>query len=588
MTDNKNMIVAVVLSLLVLVAFQFLYEKPRQVQRQAEMARQQSLVENNASPSSNAAAPATPVSSSLEPAMPQTEATRPRAELVAAGLAAGTRLRIDTPRVDGTINLIGGRLDDLSLINYHETVDPKSPEIVVLAPLGTTSPYYADFGWLCDDQSLKLPGADTRWSAAGSEPLTPQKPVTLTWDNGQGLIFVRNITVDENYLFTVTQSIRSTLDHAVKLYPYGLVSRHGTPATISSTLHEGGIGVLDGNLQEITYKQMREKPEEHDNSTGGWMGITDDYWLVAMIPEQTTAITARFAHDRHGDQDIYQADYREAAITLVPQSSVMVTDRLFAGAKVVHLLDHYEDELGVPHLDKAVNFGRLYIIAKPLFYAVDFFGTTLGNFGLGILAFTVMLRLLLYPLANKSFVSMSKMKLLQPEIAALKEKHGDDRAKMSQELMELYKKNNANPLSGCLPILVQIPIFFALNRVLYVTIEMWHAPFYGWIKDLSAQDPTSIINLFGLLPYAPPAFLPGWLNIGILPIIMGLTMVLQQRMNPPPADPTQAKMMTFMPIFITFTLARFPAGLVIYWAWNNTLSVLQQFYIQRRVKAATA
>jgi YidC/Oxa1 family membrane protein insertase len=522
---------------------------------------------------------------------PAASAFKPRAE----ALAASPRIEIRSERLLGTISLVGGRLDDLTLANYRETVSPTSPQIVLLNPIGTEDAYYADFGWVADaGTTIKLPGSDTRWSADGAT-LTPDRPVTLSWDNGEGLTFTRSFALDKNFMFTVTDGVKNSGAAAVKLYPYGRIRRVGTPPLAGyAILHEGLLGVLGGSLKEEKYSAIAKAGSEPFESTGGWLGITDKYWLVALAPDQATPIHVNFLHATEGGKDAYLTNYNAAnALDVAPGASASASTHLFAGAKEVHLLANYRDDLGIPLFERAVDFGYLFFLTKPLFYLLDFLYRVIGNFGLAILALTVCVRILMFPLANKSFRAMNKMKKLTPLMTELRERNKDDKAKLNQEMMELYKREKVNPAAGCLPVLVQIPIFFCLYKTLFVTIEMRHAPFFGWIKDLSAPDPTTWINLFGLLPWHLPhdfAYL-GPLNgivsavasLGVWPIMMGVTMFLQQKMNPPPPDPVQAKIFMFLPVIFTFTLSRFPAGLVIYWAWNNLLSISQQRLLMWRM-----
>jgi len=482
--------------------------------------------------------------------------------------------------------LLGGRIDDLVLNNYREELDPDSPNIVLLRPTQGENPYYAEFGWL--GTGVKLPDANSVWRANGTT-LTPKAPVTLSWDNGEGLVFEQTFALDDLYMIQVSQRIRNQTTSPVTMTPYGLVSRTGTPSILGFyILHEGLVGVLneternvDYQLKEIDYEDLRDDGPQEFTAKGGWLGITDKYWLVALIPDQEEPIKARFISGKRGAVDLYQTDYISQPRSIPAGGSVTVSNRLFAGAKEVKILDRYEEELRVPLFDKAVDFGWFYFLTKPIFYALDWLNTQLGNFGLAILALTVGIKLLFFPLANKSYVSMSKMKLLQPKLVELRERFGEDRQRLNQEMMALYKKEGANPAAGCLPILIQIPVFFSLYKVLFVNIEMRQAPFFGWIHDLSAPDPLGLLTAFGLISWDVPDSL-GIVNLGIWPIIMGITMFLQQKLNPAPTDPIQAKVFMFMPIMFTFLLAQFPAGLVIYWAWNNILSITQQYVIMRR------
>ena len=580
--EQRNLLIAIVLSVGILIAFQFAFERMRPPQPPSPSGGQSATAPATTGRTPQSAAP-TPSASSTAPGAATPEAAAPAraAETRETALAEQPRVKIETPRLHGSIDLLGARFDDLTLATYHETVDPKSPEVELLSPPGTLDPYLAEFGWVAATPDVKVPGPQTRWTASGG-PLTPTNPVILTWDNGQGLIFTRTISVDPNYMFTVRDSIRNTGSTPVKLLPYGLISRTGTPHVAGYyILHEGMIGYLDGSIQEVKYSSLNpDKPLDY-SSSGGWLGFTDKYWLTSLIPPQDEGIKARFTHTVDGGIDRYQADYLGPEVTVAPDGSTETSARFFAGAKEVNLLDTYKDS-GIPLFDRAIDFGWFYFLTKPIFLILQFFYQILGNFGLAILLLTLCVKLLFFPLANKSYNAMSKMKLLQPEIQKLRERFPDDKARQQQEMMALYKRVGANPLAGCLPIVIQIPVFFALYKVLFVTIEMRQAPFFGWIHDLSAPDPTSFANLFGLIPFSPPAIL----MIGAWPLFMGLTMFLQQKLNPQPVDPVQARMFMLLPIVFTYMLAAFPAGLVIYWAWNNLLSIAQQWAIMHRAGAA--
>jgi YidC/Oxa1 family membrane protein insertase len=564
MDQQRNLIVAVALSIAILLGFEL-------IQRQFHPPVP--------APATQTATPSVPTATA--PSAPEAAAppeAKPRADV----LAGAPRVAIDTPSLKGSIALVGGRLDDLILSKYRETIDPDSPPIVLLSPNGAEHPYFIEYGWVAArDSGIKAPDGTTRWTASEGA-LTPEHPVDLRWDNGAGLRFVRHYAVDDNYMFTVTQTVENGSGQPVTLYPYALVSRTGNPVTSSTyILHEGPIGVLDGTLKEIKYSEIKpDKPEEF-KSTGGWLGITDKFWLTALIPDQKEALTAHFRAELRDKKDVYRIDYTGGERVVPPGGSVSSTDHLFAGAKEVHLLDSYASADNIPLFDHAIDFGWFYWITKPIFLTLDFFYQRIGNFGLSILLLTVIIKLIFFPLANKSYRAMSKMKLLQPEMEKLRERFGDDKARLQQEMMALYKRVGANPMAGCLPIIIQIPVFFSLYKVLYVTIEMRHAPFFGWIHDLSAPDPTTFVNLFGLLPFTLPPTL-AFLHIGAWPLIMGVTMFLQQRLNPQPADPVQAKMFMVLPVVFTYMLSQFPAGLVIYWAWNNLLSIAQQWLIMRR------
>ncbi|RDI59377.1 membrane protein insertase YidC [Microvirga subterranea] len=584
--ENRNLIVAIVLSVAVLIGWQYFFAAPQaDKQRQAAQQQQTTHVTPNAPTPSQAGGPSAPVPGTV----PSTPAA-PVVESREAALARTPRVAIDTPAIAGSINLRGGRIDDVALKNYHETVDPRSPKIVLLSPAGTQNPYYAEFGWL-GAEAGPLPNAETVWTA-DRQTLTPSTPVTLSWDNGQGLVFRRTITVDDKFMFTVKSTVENRGSAPVTLQSYGLVSRHGKPTTLGYyVLHEGMIGVLgDNGLQELTYANLDKKEQvagagtvgqTWQDVTGGFLGITDKYWAAAVIPDQTQPYQGSFT-SRQGQ--IYQAAAAGSTQTVQPGASAEVTQRLFAGAKEVATVDAYHSALNIKNFDLLIDWGWFYFITKPLFKVLDFFYRLFGNFGVAILLVTVILKAIFFPLANKSYASMAKMKAVQPEMASIRERYADDKMKQQQALMELYKKEKINPVAGCWPVLIQIPVFFALYKVLFVTIEMRHAPFFGWIRDLAAPDPTTIFNLFGLLPYNPGAVpvVGHFLLLGAWPIIMGITMWLQMKMNPEPPDPVQKQVFAWMPVIFTFMLGSFPAGLVIYWAWNNLLSVTQQAFIMRR------
>ncbi|AUN30248.1 membrane protein insertase YidC [Niveispirillum cyanobacteriorum] len=570
MTDQKNLVLTIVISIAILFGFHYFYERPRQLAAQAEAQRQQALVAEQAPSTVPGATPGI----GADAAVP---AVRDRA----AVLAETGRVAISTPSLHGSINLRGGRVDDLTLAKYKTTPDKNSPEVVLLAPVGTEHPYYAEFGWVAANagDGVALPKADTVWTASANT-LTPDSPVTLSWDNGAGLVFERTFAIDANYMFTVTQRVRNETGAPVALNPYGFVQRRGTPKVEGTyVLHEGPLAIVDGTLKEYKYGDLKEDGKTINlSSTGGWIGITDKYWLVGLIPDQAQTTDMRVLHQKAAT-DIYQIDYKAPAVTVAAGAAAETTHRLFAGAKIVGLLNEYNDKLGIDSLDYAVDWGWFYFLTKPFFHGLDWLGVTIGNFGIAILVFTVFLRLAFFPIANKQYEAFAKMKKLQPKMEELKKKHGDNREALSMEMMKLYKEEKANPLAGCLPILLQIPVFFALYKVLYVTIEMRHAPFYGWIHDLSAPDPTTLFNLFGLIPWDPPSFL----HIGIWPLLMGVTMWLQQKMNPSNPDPVQQKVFMLLPFIFTYMMAAFPAGLVIYWTWSNLLSIAQQWFIMRRM-----
>ena len=589
MVENKNLILAIALSIVIVLGFEFLVNKPRLDRERAQQAERQAATQTMPTAPSQAPtgaqAPATQTNVPAAPGAPAatTPATPPVVDR--AGLIAQQqRIRIDTPAMSGSIVLKGARIDDLKLNHYRETVDRNSPAIILLTPQGVQHSYFAQFGWV-GPQGVAVPDDNTEWTA-DQRTLTLSTPVTLSWDNGQGLRFERKIALDGEYMFSVTDRVVNSGSAAVQLFPYGLVARDGLPHTQGFyILHEGPLAVMDGTLREPSYADLKTKQKIEFETTGGWLGFTDKYWLVTLVPDQKAAVKARFNHSLFNGDDRFQADYLGAAMSAAPGGTIEATNRVFAGAKELNLLTYYQDKLGITKFDLAIDFGWFYFLTKPIFLILDYFYRLIGNYGLAILLLTVLVKLIFFPLANKSYKAMNKMKLLQPEMEKLKAKYGDDRQKMSTEMMALYKRVGANPLAGCLPVVIQIPVFFALYKVLFISIEMRHAPFFGWIHDLSAPDPTSVFNLFGLLPWAPPElhFIAG--TIGAWPLIMGVTMFMQQKMNPAPPDPVQAKIFLAMPVIFTFILAPFASGLVIYWAWNNTLSVLQQWVILRQMKA---
>jgi YidC/Oxa1 family membrane protein insertase len=590
--DNKNLILAIALSLAVLLGWQYFYAAP-EAERQRQAAQQQSAQVNPNAPnppvSPSQAGGASPTVPGTVPSTPAT----PVIESREAALARTKRVPIDTPAIAGSINLRGGRIDDVALKNYRETVNPRSPNIILLSPEGTQNPYYAEFGWAAT-QGVSVPNATTEWTTEGGR-LTPSTPVTLTWDNGQGQIFRRIISVDDKFMFTVKSTVENRGGSPVDVRPYSLVSRHGKPTTLGYyVLHEGLIGYIgDNGLQEYKYDAIdKETPaagstvseKKWDSVQGGFLGITDKYWAAAVIPDQAQTYQGAFTSQQSQAGRTYHAIVQGTPQTVQANATTETTQRFFAGAKEVATVDSYQDNLGIKNFDRLIDWGWFYFITKPLFKALDFFYHLVGNFGIAILIVTVLLKILFFPLANKSYASMAKMKAVQPEMASIRERYGDDKMKQQQALMELYKKEKINPVAGCWPVLIQIPVFFALYKVLFVTIEMRHAPFFGWIRDLAAPDPTSIFNLFGLLPYNPGAVpvLGPFLMLGVWPILMGITMWLQMKMNPEPPDPVQKQVFAWMPVIFTFMLGSFPAGLVIYWAWNNLLSVSQQGFIMRR------
>ena len=582
--DNNRLILAVVISVVILLGFELIM--PRQSHQAIQ---QQASQSTRTTPAGQAPSPIVDAG---------TSGSSPVAVPAPAGAPIGAkdaRLPIEATRVQGSIDLTGARLDDLVLRDYHETVHAGSPLVRVLEPGSDPQPNFVQLGWTAAPGSdIALPDGRTRWTA-NRPSLTQAGPVTLSWDNGAGLVFELVISVDQDFMFSVTQRVRNTTGHAVSLYPWSRVSRAYTPAVTGGYLvHEGPIAVIGGRLEEQSYKNLRTESaagggiawsaEQPAGSDTGWAGITDKYWLTAVIPPAGAVHTGSYRFVPNSGAGTYQIAFIAARPELVAAgATVSSVSHVFAGAKEVHLLDHYMDTLHITDFWKAVDFGWFAFLTKPIFFVLDWLNNRLGNFGLALLAFTLLVKTLFFPLATKSFRSMSKMKLLGPKMTAVRERYKDDPMQMNKEMMALYKTEGVNPASGCLPMLVQIPVFWCLYKDLYVTIEMRQAPFFGWIRDLSVPDPTNLFNLFGLIPFDPTAISP-MLQLGVWPIILGATMFMQQRMNPPPPDPTQAKLFQIMPLIFTFVLARQPAGLVIYYCWNNTLTVAQQWLIMRNTR----
>ena len=530
------------------------------------------------------------------PVAQTTSAASPAAPGQAPAATSGTpipppanvpRVTIDAPRVTGSLSLLGARLDDLRLRDYHESVAKDSPLVRVLEPLTGSQPDFVQFGWSAAD-GVKVPDDSTLWTSSGGK-VAPDHPVTLTWDNGAGLTFSVLVSVDQNYLFSVKQSVHATGTASVQVWPWQRVRRDYQPPTAGySVLFEGLLGVVDNQLHTMTYSAVKSAADKaggqgYDHTgAGGWAGFTDKYWLTAMVPDQTVPMTTSWVHTNDGGIDHYQVSYATSdAEKIAPGATQTFDSRVFVGAKEVHLLDRYETQDHIPLLSYAVDWGHLFFLTKPFFYALDWLYSVFGNFGVAIMVFTLGVKLLFYPIAARSYRSMGKMRLLGPKITQVRERYKDDPAKLQSEMMAVYKAENVSPVSGCAPMLLQIPVFFALYKVILVTIEMRQAPFFGWIHDLSATDPTNIFNLFGLIPFNPSTISP-FLHLGVWPLVMGATMFFQQKLNPPPPDPAQARMLQFMPLIFMFSMGRFPAGLVIYWSWNNTLTMAQQWYIQRQ------
>jgi len=537
-------------------------------------------VSPSATPGTGIKAPGVTPEGAVPGASPAAAAPQTREEAV----ASSPRIPVETPSLKGSIALKGGRIDDLVLVKYHETVDPKSPNVTLFSPTGSPHPYFAEYGWVAQGgSSQKVPDRDTLWTVSGPATLTPATPVSMQWDNGQGLVFKRTVSVDDNYMFTIVDTVENKGAAEVSLIPYARIRREGTPKVQGNwIMHEGLIGVIgeQGEQKSKYSTAVDDGTRTFEPAVGGWIGFTDKYWASTLIPEQKANYRAQFQgwpERSPAEPAAYQTDYVRDAVTIAPGQTASVEAQLFAGAKEVKVLQQYQST-GVEKFDLLIDWGWFFFITKPLFYLMEAINSVVHNFGVTILILTVLVRLAFFPLANKQYASMAKMKKLQPQIEAIRERYKDDKAKLQQAQMDLYRDAKVNPIAGCLPVLLQFPVFFALYKVLYITIDMRHAPFFGWIKDLSAPDPTSLFNLFGLLPYQVPEFL----HIGVWPLLMGITMWLQMQLNPQQADPVQQQIFNWMPVIFTFMLAAFPAGLVIYWAWSNTLSLAQQSYIMKK------
>ncbi|RCL01437.1 MAG: YidC/Oxa1 family membrane protein insertase [Candidatus Tokpelaia sp. JSC085] len=588
MEYNRNFLVAIVLSLLVITGWQFFFVSPKKTENhkttevtgiveskeihQTGVPREKYTTEIGRPIISAQGGTGTPVEMTARKRM--------------AVIRKTDRIAIETPHLKGSISLVGARIDDLLLKNYHMTVKKTSPNIALLNPMVFKQGYFAEFGFSSDTLKTAIPRNETRWKITGkNQCLTPESPVQLVFDNGNGLIFLRKISVDDQYMFTFEDSVKNLTKGDISLASYGRISRVSPPDTASGTylLHEGLIGIIGNDgLKTKTYDDLSEakgadRTVSFNQATGGWIGITDKYWAVALIPSQTIPFEAHFSFDDVGGTD-YQSSYLGKAFSVASGATKTIVNHVFAGAKQVDVIDNYEKKIGIKQFELLIDWGWLNFITKPMFVLIDWLYQLVGNFGFAILLVTVILKIVLFPLANKSYKSMARMKNVQPAMMEIREKYAEDKIRQQQAIVELYRREKINPLAGCWPLIIQFPIFFALYKVLYITIEMRHAPFFGWIQDLAAPDPTSFFNCFGLLPYNVPHFL----MIGFWPIVMGITMFLQMRMNPTPHDPTQAMLFNWMPIIFTWMLAGFPAGLVIYWAWNNTLSIIQQAIIMKR------
>jgi YidC/Oxa1 family membrane protein insertase len=579
--QNRNLILATALSFAVIMVWFLLFPPPEQAPQQPPDTEASQTADGITTPAADGTR-----------ATPEIGATAAASR--ADALARSPRVPIRTDRLTGSLSLTGGRIDDLSLLDYHVTIDPNSPNVTLFTPAGAPEAYYALYGWapaggLAFDA---VPGPTTEWQVESGEVLTQDSPVTLVWDNGAGLVFRRTVAVDDEYMFTMTQSVENTGDAEVRLAPYGIVARHGVPSNLKNfyILHEGVIRMADGELSEIDYSSVedfaldpseRASAERTQVNENGWIGFTDHYWMSTLIPDPGQAFTAVTKYTE--GSNTFQTDMRLPVLSVGPGAEAEASTYLFAGPKEWEEIRDYQNNLGIDRFVDSIDWGWFFFLTKPIFLALHYLHGLIGNMGVAIIVLTLGIKALLFPLAYKSYVSMSKMKMLQPEMERIKEQVGDDRVKMQQEVMALYKREKVNPAAGCLPILLQIPIFFSLYKVIFVTLELRHAPFFGWIQDLSAPDPTSILNLFGLLPWAAPgptSFL-AVISIGAWPILMGISMWLQMKLNPAPTDKTQAMIFNWMPFLFMFMLGHFASGLVIYWFFNNVITFTQQYIIMR-------
>ena len=566
--DTRNVLMAVILSTIIIVGWQVLVVDPELKKSKTEISK---IEQTKPSPTVDGGKPSAPSLSAKAPE-PQKIITRQDA------VSTGQRIRIENSKLFGSISLTGALIDDVTLKNYKETIDKKSPEVVVLNPKQMNTGYYLESGWASANNVI-VPDNNSVWKLVKNKTLTPTTPIELEWDNQKGLIFTKKIEVDNQYLFKITETFRNNSKDKVDLFHYSQITRKEKPAVQNFyILHEGLIGVIDENLKEEKYDDIKDKNQKYQGSSG-WVGITDKYWLTAIVPQKKQAFNAEFTFD-----NTYKANYiLTSPNSANPGQNSSSSAQLFIGAKEVQVIDNYAEKAQINKFDLAIDWGWFYFFTKPLFFIIDYLFKLCGNFGVAIIILTAGIRLLFFPLANYSFVSMAKMKALQPEMTRLKDLYKDDKQKIQLEMMALYRKEKINPVSGCLPMLIQIPFFFAIYKMLFVTLEMRHAPFFGWIQDLSAPDPTTIFNLFGLIPWNPPSFL----IIGVWPILMGVTMWIQQKLNPAPTDPIQAKIFAFFPFFLTVMLASFPSGLVVYWTVNNVLTMAQQYIIIKKTKTKT-
>ena len=559
MENQKNLFLAIIISMAIIFGFQLLVPQPERTPITEEQTNSESLVDLSIQKSS-------------------TTVLAERNEVI----NETGRVNFDNLKIKGSINLNGGLIDDLILEEFRETLDPTSDLIEFLNPLGSDNAYYLDTGWVSSDSTIELPDSSSIWSA-DKNSIGINDPVKLTWTSDQNITFEKIISLDEDYLFSVDQRVINNSGLSFDLYPYGLSKRQGIPEMQNFfILHEGPLSITDSVLKEYDYDDLKDDKKIKHPSIGGWIGMTDKYWQTAIIPNQNEPVQQTYSYSFVDNVDNFQTDIVGQKIAVSNNASISHNFMIFAGPKIVKVIDKYMEEYGVQEFDRSVDFGWFYFLTKPIFHTLEFIFGYVGNFGWSIIIFTILMRICFFPLAQQSFKSMAKMKKLAPEMQRLKEQYGDDRAGMQKEMMALYKKEKANPIAGCLPILLQIPVFFALYKVLFVTIEMRHAPFIGWIHDLSAPDPAGILVLFGFVDWNVPGILQ-ILNVGIWPILMGISMYIQFKLNPAPVDKMQAKIFGLLPIVFTFILGGFAAGLVIYWTTNNVLSMAQQYIIQRKI-----
>ena len=595
--DHKNLLLATVLSFIILIAWGWFYEKPRidKIEAQKNFSKNENSQTNSQSQKTSLSddknkkdlektenvelANEKNLSSPVEAI-----AFKAREDVIAQ--TQSQRIKINTKALHGSISLKGARFDDITLVDYYEKVpkaDQENKEVVLFSPSESKTRYFVDFGWISSSKNIDLPNPNTLWNTSAKN-LSSDQEITLSWRNKQNIDFIIKIAVDENYMFNVKQIVKNNSKNKISIASYGRVNRLLNNIGQSNyILHEGAIGSIQGILHEKKYEDLIEEKSlslANNNQAGSWLGITDKYWLGAIIPDKNLNFNAKFAFENKAKNNFFSVDFIGEEVEVANNDELKLEHHLFAGAKKVKLLDQYSSKFEINLFDRSIDFGWFYFLTKPFFFIIDFFNKFFGNFGLAIICMTVLIKLALFPMANKSYEAIAKMKTLQPKIEAIRQRLKDDKMALNKEMMELYKREKINPASGCLPVLVQIPVFFALYKVLFVTLDMRHAEFYGWIKDLSAPDPTSIFNLFGLLPFE----VSSTFTIGVWPIFMGITMIIQHRLSPPSTDPTQAKILRFMPYILTFVLAAFPAGLVIYWTWSNLLSILQQVYINKKMK----